>query len=111
MIDGPGCRIERSCLSPLALMLHEWATNSVKYGALGSAGGKLSITWMVDAEGLALRWRETGDRPVTLSDGAGFGTVLVDTSSRQLGAAVKRTVEDHDFIIDIHLPPKVLSDD
>jgi two-component system CheB/CheR fusion protein len=111
MIEGPLCRIERSCLSPLALMLHEWATNSVKYGALGHAGGKLAISWTVDAQGLDMQWRETGDQPVTLTDGAGFGTILVDTSSRQLGAAVTRTVEGHDFIIDIHLPPKVLSDD
>lgn len=110
-LDGPECRIERSCLSPLALMLHEWATNSVKYGALGLAGGRLSIRWTTGGEGIDLQWRETIDQPVQLSSGTGFGTILVDTSSRQLGAVVDRRAEGDDFVIDIHLPPRVLSND
>ncbi|MCB8835038.1 sensor histidine kinase, partial [Escherichia coli] len=30
-MTGPNVLVSRDCLSPLALMLHEWATNSVKY--------------------------------------------------------------------------------
>lgn len=110
-IDGPKARIERACLSPLALMLHEWATNSVKYGALGVPGGVLTVSWAPDGDGLDLVWREESGREVTIAQGTGFGTILVDTSSRQLGARVTRAVEGDAFLIRIHLPSKVLADD
>lgn len=110
-IDGPKARIERACLSPLALMLHEWATNSVKYGALGAPGGMLAVSWARDGDGLDLVWREESGREVRIAQGTGFGTILVDTSSRQLGAQVTRVVEGDTFLIRIHLPSKVLADD
>ncbi|MGT2478584.1 hypothetical protein ACU4GR_06175 [Methylobacterium oryzae CBMB20] len=40
------------------MILHEWATNSVKYGALGSDDGALSVTWERHEEGLVLDWCE-----------------------------------------------------
>src|SRR3954470_20540270 len=40
------------------MILHEWATNSVKYGARGSDAGPLSVTWDRDAEKLTLVWRK-----------------------------------------------------
>ncbi|WP_245824485.1 CheR family methyltransferase [Sphingomonas azotifigens] len=110
-IEGPAVKIHRTCLSPLALMLHEWATNAVKYGALGATRGELSITWDTAADGVRLDWREVGDRPVSVATGTGFGTVLVQTSSRQLGVTVTRTAEDKVFAIHIHLPAKVLAND
>lgn len=110
-LDGPAVRIERSCLSPLALMLHEWATNSVKYGALGAQRGSLAIGWTLDADGLRLDWTERSERAVALAPGAGFGTILVDTSSRQLGATVTRDVGEEGLIIHVDLPRRVLADD
>ena len=110
-IDGPSVKIHRTCLSPLALMLHEWATNSVKYGALGPASGELDVAWQRVSDGVRLDWRETGDRPVSVESGTGFGTILVQTSSRQLGVSVTRVAEDRTFAIQIHLPAKVLAND
>lgn len=92
-------------------MLHEWATNSVKYGALGPASGTLDVAWQRVPDGVRLDWRETGDRPVSVESGTGFGTILVQTSSRQLGVSVTRTAEDRTFAIQIHLPAKVLAND
>jgi two-component system CheB/CheR fusion protein len=110
-ISGPSVKIHRTCLSPLALMLHEWATNSVKYGALGAATGELSVVWSPVLGGVAVDWRETADRPVSVESGTGFGTILVQTSSRQLGVTVTRSAEDRTFAINIHLPAKVLAND
>ncbi len=45
-------------VSSLAMILHEWATNSVKYGALGSDDGSLSVTWGEGPGGLTLVWLE-----------------------------------------------------
>ncbi|WP_010545261.1 CheR family methyltransferase [Sphingomonas elodea] len=110
-IHGPIVKIHRTCLSPLALMLHEWATNSVKYGALGPASGELDVVWQRVPDGVRLDWRETGDRPVSVESGTGFGTILVQTSSRQLGVSVTHSAEDRTFAIQIHLPAKVLAND
>jgi two-component sensor histidine kinase len=48
--------------------MHELATNALKYGALKSPGGKVSITWSAAPEGegtrLRLEWRETGGAPL-----------------------------------------------
>ena len=37
--------IANSQITSLALILHEWATNSTKYGALSVPDGKLSVEW------------------------------------------------------------------
>ncbi|MEZ0495545.1 CheR family methyltransferase [Sphingomonas sp. IW22] len=107
-LDGPNVEIDRSCLSPLALMTHEWATNSMKYGALGSENGTLHVHWSFAEDGINLRWVEKGVGTVSTGGAPGFGTLLVDTSSRQLRARVERIVEPDSFTLDVHLPQSVL---
>ena len=64
----------------LTLALHELATNSVKYGALGQNDGRVTISWKVKADGgsdwLEINWRETGIRPHP-ERASGFGTELI----------------------------------
>lgn len=109
-IDGPNVRIARSSLSPLALILHEWATNAAKYGALGPDGGVLRIGWARENDILRLRWVEECAHATVLSEGTGFGTVLVKTSARQLGAEVTRKMKDGTFAIELCLPAQALTD-
>lgn len=109
-VDGPHVRIVRSCLSPLALMLHEWATNAVKYGALSPDGGVLRIGWALENDILRLRWAETFSHEASLSEGTGFGTVLVKTSAKQLGAELTRGMKDGTFTIELCLPSARLLD-
>ena len=59
----------------IALVLHELATNAVKYGALSQQGGKLTINWSM-SEQLLLRWTESGVQGLTLPDRTGFGSKL-----------------------------------
>lgn len=110
-LDGPHVLIDRASLSPLALMLHEWATNSVKYGALGDAeGGTLAMRWWLDDEELVLDWREEGGLAAKVGSKTGFGTLLVKTSSRQLGARVSGSAEGNRYRIELVLPREVLAD-
>ena len=64
----------------LTLALHELATNSVKYGALGQNDGRVTISWKVKGDGEAdwieIKWRETGIRPHP-ERASGFGTELI----------------------------------
>ena len=74
----------------LALIVHELATNSLKYGALAAEAGTLDVTSTADAEFVSLIWMEQGGAPVSAPpERVGFGSRLVDRSvTRQLGSAI-----------------------
>lgn len=71
----------------LAMVIHELATNSVKYGALSRASGSLDVSSKIDADHICLIWAETGGPPITDEPALkGFGSRLIARSvSGQLG--------------------------
>ncbi|EXS69726.1 sensor histidine kinase [Sphingobium sp. Ant17] len=74
----------------LALVLHELATNSMKYGALSSQSGTLDVSSMNEGEDVILTWLEHGGPEVREPDGeGGFGSKLVQRSvSGNLGGTI-----------------------
>ena len=86
------------------MILHEWATNSVKYGVLGSDDGTLSVSWETGADGITLTWCERMARTAAPKEGRGFGTLLVDMSLRQLEARVERSHDASAFRLVLYLP-------
>jgi PAS domain S-box-containing protein len=73
----------------LGLLLHEMATNAVKYGALSNAKGRVAITRGDSEAGrVALCWRERGGPQVKTSSRQGFGTRLLQSALRNYGAEV-----------------------
>ena len=67
----------RAALS-LSLVLHELATNAVKYGALSANGGKVAIEWsLLDQELFQLTWTEQNGPTVVQPSSPGFGTRLI----------------------------------
>lgn len=94
-IDGPeGIGLRSATVQTLALAIHELATNAVKYGALSSKGGKLSVSWRVNidaehGERLCVIWEESGvsDLPPDVEAKAGYGRELIEHAlPYQLGA-------------------------
>lgn len=108
LIEGPQIDIDRNSLSPLALILHEWTTNAAKYGVLGPRAGTLRVRWALSADGIDLLWDEDGDDTIDAGDGSGFGTLLVTTSVRQLGARISRELRDGHFALRLWLPGGVM---
>lgn len=77
-VEGPAVPCGAHATNSLALMIHELATNSAKFGALSSPGGHLDVAWRIDGEDVVLTWRETGGPPVRQAPShSGFGTTLV----------------------------------
>ena len=79
--------------TPLALTIHELATNSAKYGALSVRSGKVVITARVmkedDQSVLNMTWHEVGGPPVKPTGRRGFGSVLIERSlDKILGSSV-----------------------
>lgn len=83
-VEGPPQRLSPNAALALAMALNELCTNAAKYGALTSAGGRVSITWEHRGDGgeaaprLLLRWEETGGPPVTPPQRRGFGTRMIE---------------------------------
>lgn len=80
-LAGPEVILDARAYSVMALVLHELATNAAKYGALSRAGGKLTVSWSLDA-GMAcdINWVESAGPPVRAPSRSGFGSVLIDRS-------------------------------
>ncbi|MBP1178326.1 PAS domain S-box protein [Methylobacterium sp. PvR107] len=83
-IAGPKVRLTSQQVQNFALALHELTTNAVKYGALRSDTGRLSVTWerLRGDEGkdrLALSWIESGVdvQPETVTR-HGYGRELIE---------------------------------
>ncbi|SPF78173.1 HWE histidine kinase domain-containing protein [Pseudoprimorskyibacter insulae] len=80
-IDGPDVMIVPGAYTTLALVLHEMATNSVKYGALCDQAGRVAITLRMDGSGgLLIDWVERGGPPVAPPQRRGFGSVIIESS-------------------------------
>ena len=67
--------------SAMALVLHEMVTNSVKYGALSVAEGRVAIQLSRDAAGaVQIDWTETGGPAVQSPKRRGFGSAIIERS-------------------------------
>src|SRR5260221_8003 len=63
----------------MAVLLHELATNAVKYGALSVESGTVNLTWSVIGERVEIDWVERGGPRVSAPEHSGFGTRLLRT--------------------------------
>jgi two-component system CheB/CheR fusion protein len=87
--SGPRVLLRPRAALALGLVLHELATNAVKYGALSVGTGCVNVVWNVEGDGdgeagrrLVIRWRESGGPPVGKPARRGFGSELIE---RQVG--------------------------
>jgi PAS domain S-box-containing protein len=83
-LDGPPVRLQPGGALTMALILHELATNALKYGALSAAGGRVTLGWTYDPQTRVLEgaWTETGGPPVIRPTRKGFGSRLIERSLR-----------------------------
>ena len=86
----PEVHVGETSATTLALIVHELATNSIKYGALSAPGGTIDVSCTPDGSEVAIVWTERGGPPVAAPTGpAGFGSKLVARSiSGQLGGSI-----------------------
>ena len=89
----------------LALVLHELATNSLKYGALSAGAGTLDITTASRGPKLELTWMERGGPAVQAPpEASGFGSKLVHRSvSKQLGGKIEYDWQAEGLIVTLLL--------
>ncbi|MBW6425521.1 histidine kinase [Rhizobium sp. XQZ8] len=76
--DGPDVVLPADVVLPLSLVVHELATNAIKYGSLGSDRGTVGITWTAEGGRVDLQWVESGGPAVKAPTRKGFGSVLIE---------------------------------
>jgi two-component sensor histidine kinase len=85
----PRMGVGESAATALSLIIHELATNSLKYGALSVNTGVLDLAGATEAEDVTLVWTESGGPEVEPYNGAGgYGSKLVKRSMAALGGTI-----------------------
>jgi two-component sensor histidine kinase/DNA-binding response OmpR family regulator len=82
-ITGPAVVLAPSTAQALAIVLHELATNAVKYGALSQPNGSLAVSWTKQDGVMTLNWLETGLSDVKPPTSRGFGTTVIKASVQE----------------------------
>lgn len=80
--DGDSVMVPPEAVPPLGMVLHELATNALKYGALSSPAGTVAVRWgrrdgAADGPRVEFTWDERGGPPLTLPITPGLGTILI----------------------------------
>ncbi len=90
----------------LALVLHELATNSMKYGALSAPTGTLDVSSVPEGDNLLITWLERGGPLVDVKhEEEGFGSKLVERSvSGQLGGSIQHDWSQGGLIVTLRVP-------
>ncbi len=92
-LDGPAVLLPAAAAQPLAMAMHELATNATKHGALSAPQGEIAIAWTVDdstERRLRIAWQEAGGPPLAGAPARrGFGARVMEATLRgQLGGAL-----------------------
>ncbi|MBL8893081.1 MAG: PAS domain-containing protein [Rhizobiales bacterium] len=83
-LDGPDVALEPRKSLSLALAVNELATNALKYGALSTQAGTVTVSWSLGsregdgASPFRWSWQEMGGPPVVRPARRGFGTFLIE---------------------------------
>lgn len=107
-LDGPSLKLAPDAVQPISLLVHELATNAVKYGALSVEQGRVQVGWRIaDNLDLELIWTETGGPGVVKPLNKGFGSTLVsEVTTRQLGGRVDAAWNADGLALTVSLPPR-----
>ncbi|MGC2438247.1 MAG: MASE1 domain-containing protein [Pseudolabrys sp.] len=109
-IGGPDVVLGPTVTQAVAMALHELVTNAVKYGALSSPNGHVSVKWnRQPADGASTRvkieWRENGGPPVAPPAKSGYGTSLIrEMIPHELGGAVDLAFVTEGVCCEIDVP-------
>jgi PAS domain S-box-containing protein len=79
-IEGPDVTLTASATQAVAMVLHELVTNAIKYGALSTADGRVSVHWerrQASRPLVVIEWRELGGPAIMVPIQSGYGTSLI----------------------------------
>lgn len=101
----PRMGVGEQSATTIALIIHELATNSLKYGALSTATGMLDISGETTGENVVVKWTERGGPSVEKPAGeAGYGSKLLNRSiAGQLGGSISTDWSSEGVVITLQM--------
>lgn len=97
-IDGCEVIVSPRVAQQFAMIVHELATNAVKYGSLSSPDGRIAISCKrIQANGggsFIFSWKESGGPRVSPPTRKGFGSVILFDASQQFGTVTMDYLPD-----------------
>ncbi len=77
-LKGKPFRLSNAAAQTIGMIVHELATNAVKYGALSDEAGRIEIAWDVGESGdFSIAWAENGGPPLAAPTRRGFGSTVI----------------------------------
>lgn len=107
---GDDAEIDEGAATPLALLVHELATNAAKYGALSTPEGRIVLTGARHEARYHLSWKEIGGPAVAAGNlPEGFGSRVIGLSVEgQLRGQLERVWEPDGLRVEADLPIEAL---
>ncbi|WP_052958069.1 PAS domain S-box protein [Aquamicrobium sp. LC103] len=106
VVTGEDIVVSGPAVTHLALLLHEFATNAAKYGALANSDACVAVSCAQADEDVHIIWKEDGAFPSNYTpDNEGFGTLLTKAAiSGALGGEFRREFTSEGLTITIRIP-------
>ncbi|KAA0078377.1 PAS domain-containing protein [Tardiphaga sp. P9-11] len=106
VLEGPDVPVGAKAVTGLALVLHETATNAVKYGALSRPDGSIRVTWGTTDNDFRLEWNEIGGPEIDEKPQArGFGSILSERSvTGELGGQIEHDWRRNGLRLKLSIP-------
>jgi two-component sensor histidine kinase len=104
-VSVPRMGVGEAAATTLALVIHELATNSLKYGALSSATGTLDVSCALQESEVVVVWTERGGPAVVAPTGTGgFGSKLVQRGmAAQLGGSIAADWQEDGVVVTLQM--------
>jgi PAS domain S-box-containing protein len=105
-ISGAAVPVSGGAVMSIALLIHEFATNAAKYGALSSQSGHVDVSWSVWKDELLLVWREHGGPLLNgQPENEGFGSLLARlTVTGQMAGKITRDWNEEGLTVNVSAP-------
>ncbi len=91
VIAGPDLKFGPKATLSTSMLLHELATNAIKYGALSKEEGRVDLSWHTEVEGtkpvFTMIWAERGGPRAEAPTRRGFGSRLISMGIAGAGVA------------------------
>jgi two-component sensor histidine kinase len=109
-VSVPRMGVGERAATSLALVIHELATNSLKYGAMSSDTGTLDVSCSHDEDIAKIVWTERGGPTVVPPQRAGYGQQLVSRLlTDELGGSIANDWTSDGAIITLTMQTRRLS--
>jgi two-component sensor histidine kinase len=113
-VDGPQVMVSGTFAQTFSLLVHELATNALKYGAFSNAAGRVAVSWSIEGQGdaahLTFRWQEKDGPAVSAPQGKGFGSRLLESALPTSPSGPARlTFEPAGLVYEVEIPMSAIS--